>query len=95
MLTTGPENERALPVFSFPEEAEMFLRFELPESEWKVRETTPGEFLSLLSGPYMGVKNVALDPLPDMIASEMLGLVNVSRGEFVRRLLTAKSPSGV
>lgn len=95
VLVTGPEHAESLPVFSFPEEAEMFLRFELPEGVWRVREATPEECLSLLSGPYAHVTSVALDPLPDMVACEMLGLVNVSRREFVGRLLDRKSLAGV
>lgn len=94
MLVTGPEHAGSLPVFSFPEEAEMFLQFEFSE-EWWVREATPDECLSLLLGPYAHVTSVALDPLPDMVACKMLGLVNISRREFLSRLQGRKSLSGV
>ncbi len=54
----------ALPIFSFEEEAEMFLQLETPETCWRARETTPGELVSLLYGTCASVKSVALDPLP-------------------------------
>jgi len=72
-----------LPVFSFEEEAEMFLRLGLLEKEgWRVRETTCGELTSVLYGMCRDVTHVSLDPLPGMVE-----LVSLSRKTFVRTLL--------
>jgi hypothetical protein len=55
--------EEVLPVFSFEDEAGIFL--ELGASDgWRVRETAAGELTSVLLGPCAGVRRVALDPLP-------------------------------
>ena len=55
-----------LAVFSFKEEAEAFLRLLEgdQEKDWHIRETSPGELVSVLLGPCAGVRRVALDPLP-------------------------------
>src|SRR5215216_4830861 len=37
----------ALPVFSFEEEAEMFLWLQTTEDGWEVREITPGQLVSI------------------------------------------------
>lgn len=79
------KNDKALPVFSFEEEAEMFLQLETPGACWRARETTPGELVSLLYGPYAGVKSVALDPLPVMNSEVVTDLTG--RGRFVRNLM--------
>src|SRR5215211_4662193 len=54
----------ALPVFSFEEEAEMFLWLQRTEDGREVRETTPGQLVSILYGPCADVGRVILDPLP-------------------------------
>jgi hypothetical protein len=74
----------ALAVFSHQEEAEMFLRsFGTSGEDWRVRETSAGEVVSLLYGPCCGAKAVALDPLPRMLADGFLGLVALERRRFV------------
>jgi hypothetical protein len=79
---------RALPVFSFEEEAEMFLRLGgYEESGWQARESSAGELVSVLCGPCADVEGVALDPLPEMLEDGTIDLVEVERGRFVRRLL--------
>src|SRR5215210_3446931 len=55
----------ALPVFSFEEEAEMFLWLQTTEDGREVRETTPGQLVSILYGPCADVGRVMLDPLPE------------------------------
>jgi hypothetical protein len=84
-LTLGLEGDKeALAVFSYKEEAEMFLRSFGPAQEgWRVRETSAGEVVSLLYGPCYGAKAVALDPLPRMPADGFLGLVALERRRFV------------
>src|SRR5919106_5053223 len=55
----------ALPVFSFEEEAEMFLWLQTSEDGREVRETTPGQLVSILYGPCAHVRRVMLDPVPE------------------------------
>lgn len=74
-----------LPVFSFREEAEMFLGLGHAADGWQVRETTCGELVSVLHGPCREVRHVALDPLPGMVE-----LVSLSRKAFVSALLTSE-----
>jgi hypothetical protein len=51
-LTMGRGGERRLPVFSFREEAEMFLSLRTLGAGWSVKQTTAGELVSVLMGPY-------------------------------------------
>jgi hypothetical protein len=90
ILATGETGgEKALPVFSHEEEAEVFLRLsEASDDEWRARESTAGELISMLSGPWAGVKEVALDPLPEMIAQRTLRLVTLSRERFMDLVLS-------
>src|SRR5215213_8728805 len=86
VYTLGPGGE-ALPVFSFKEEAEMFLRLEALGEGWRTRKTTSGELVSMLYGLCGGVRRVALDPLPAVCGGEaMLGLVSLEREIFARTL---------
>jgi hypothetical protein len=71
-----------LPVFSFEEEAQMFLGLGHAADGWQVRETTYGELVSVLYGPCRGVTHVSLDPVPGLVE-----LVSLSRKAFVRALL--------
>ena len=81
-----------LPVFSFREEAEMFLGLGHAADGWQqARETTCGELVSVLCGPCREVTSVSLDPIPEMIE-----LVSLSRQAFVRALLeSAPTPPAV
>ncbi len=71
-----------LPVFSFREEAEMFLGLVHVADGWQVRETTCGELVSVLYGPCREVEHVALDPVPGITE-----LLSRSRRAFVGALL--------
>ena len=82
-------DERVLPVFSFEEEAELFLRLGNYEGDWRTRESTIEELVSVLYGPCTGVKSVALDPLPEILEEGTLALVRVGRGRFLERALAA------
>jgi hypothetical protein len=74
---------QALPVFSGDAEAEMFVWLRGAfENDWRVRETSAGELVSILYGPCAGVGMVALDPSPGMTA-EAIRLVSLSRERFV------------
>ena len=78
---------RVLPVFSFEEEAEMFLRLGgYDGGRWRARESSAGELVSLLCGPCKGVRGVALDPLPEMLKDGTVGLVRVERESFLGQI---------
>jgi hypothetical protein len=79
---------KVLPVFSFEEEAEMFLHLGgYADSGWRARESSAGELVSVLCGPCADVEGVALDPLPEMLEDGTIGLVEVGRRRFVGQLL--------
>src|SRR5215211_2785715 len=86
MLTIDLDAQETMPIFSFREEAEMFIRLSAYDG-WSVRESSAGELVSLLLGPYSHVKKVALDPLPEICDEGMSRLVSVSRKDFARTLL--------
>jgi hypothetical protein len=85
LLAGGGE---ALPIFSYEQEAELFLGFQAAGSGWRVRESTTGELVSVLCGPCASATEVCLDPLPEMVAEGTLGLVNLSRKRFVNLVLS-------
>jgi hypothetical protein len=85
VLTIDLDGQEAMPVFSFREEAEMYIRFEAWDG-WSVREIAAGELTSLFFGPYSCVEKVALDPLPEICDEGMTRLVSVSRKDFARML---------
>ena len=81
----------ALPVFSFEEEAEMFLWLQTTEDGREVRETTPGQLVSILYGPCADVGRVMLDPLPEIGARMQIGLLGMDRNDFVESVMGARS----
>jgi hypothetical protein len=87
VLTIDAGGETVLPVFSFQEEGELFLRLEATAADWWPRETTTGELVSLLLGPCARVEKVALDPMPGLRETEITGLVSMGRTDFVRHLM--------
>ena len=88
LLTVNCGGGRALPVFSGEGEAEMFVWLGGAfQDGWRVRETSTGELVSVLCGPYATVRNVALDPSPKIVKAEMIGLVIVARKRFLDRIV--------
>jgi hypothetical protein len=81
-----PDGRRALSIFSFEEEARLFLTRGTCGG-WRVRMTGIEELVSILSGPRREVELVALDPLPQRQAEALNSLVCVSRERFVGFLL--------
>ncbi len=80
--------ERVLPVFSFEEEAKLFLRLGGYDRHWRARESScADELVSVLCGSCKGVKSVALDPLPEMLEDGTLALVGVGRQRFMKQIL--------
>jgi hypothetical protein len=94
VLTTGlTGGEEALPVFSYEEEAELFLWLGGVREDWQARETTAGELTSLLYGLCLRVKKVALDPLPEMLDEKTVGLVSLNRERFLDLLVFGRGRS--
>ena len=87
VLTIAAGGETVLPIFSFQEEVELFLRLEAKGADWWPRETTTGELASLLLGLCARADKVALDPLPGLGERAILELVGMGRRHFVRHLL--------
>ena len=81
----------ALPVFSFEEEAEMFLWLQRTEEGQEIRETTPGQLVSILYGPCADVGRVMLDPLPEIGLSMQISLFGMDRHDFVESVMGARS----
>ena len=79
----------AMAIFSFEEEARMFLDFRLAASQegWCVRQTSVGEVVSVLCGPCSDAKKVVLDPVPEVGRKELVAHLNMHRNEFLRFLL--------
>jgi hypothetical protein len=83
VLTLCRDGEEMLPVFSFEKEAEMFLQVGGVDEDWRIRESGAAEIVAVLYGPCAGVKEVALDPLPEMVVERTVGLVSVLRERFI------------
>ena len=83
----------ALPVFSFEEEAEMFLWLQTTEDGREVRETTPGQLVSILYGPCAPVRRVMLDPVPEIGARMQISILGMDRNDFVESVMGARKPS--
>lgn len=85
VLTIGLDRGRdMLPVFSFEEEARLFLFLRRLGEGWDVRETMAGDLLSLFD-PHVNAGWIALDPIPEMGGEALTGIVSVSRQSFVDR----------
>ena len=81
--------EVLLPVFSFEEEAELFVWLAEPGGGWRVGESRCGELASALCGPCKRVRGVALDPLPRRTLGDGTAvLFGVERERFLGRNLT-------
>jgi hypothetical protein len=87
VLTLTHGGSEVLPVFSFREEAEMYLQIEMLGCDWHIRETGTGELVSMLYGACASVRSVALDPLPSTLADEVAELVGLDRERFVSRVV--------
>ena len=83
----GREAGETLPIFSFEDEAEMFLLLAGLRDRWRARTSGCGEVVSLLSGPCTRVRSVALDPLPKPVSDGTNSLLSLDRDRFVDHLL--------
>ena len=86
---------RTLPVFSFPEEAEMYLALDGLGGEWHVREGVAGDLSPHLFGTRAGVESVVLDPLPKALGDGAAGPVGIGPERFAGRFLGLSSPGAV
>jgi hypothetical protein len=89
--TSLGDGRLVLPVFSFEEEANLYLRHGIPGS-WRLWRTQAGELVSLLCGPCSKVELVILDPISDVETDAMNRLVSLERERFVDFLLRRKTP---
>src|SRR5215210_1436262 len=93
LATDLADTEKAMPVFSHEEEAELFLGlWEVGVGGWQARESSVGELISVLCGSCASVERVALDPLPEMLVERTVGLVSLSRKRFVDLVMSREQP---
>ncbi len=91
ILTLPAEDgEKTLPIFSFEEEALLFLRLSGLSSGWRVCRSGLADLLSMLSNPSPNAGRVALDPIPEFGLYGSHDLLSLTREEFVG-LLAAES----
>ena len=92
VLTIRTDDEQeTLPIFSSEEEAEIILRFGGVNGGWRARESSVEELVSVLSGPCAGVKQVALDPSPEMVVEGTVSLVSLLRENFMNLIMARRS----
>jgi hypothetical protein len=84
----GELDESILPVFSFEEEALLFLRLCGFGGGWRVSKSSAADLASVLSDASPDTWRVALDPLPEIGQCGPHDLVSLPRKEFVRLLAT-------
>jgi hypothetical protein len=83
MLTIGLEGgKEALPVFSFEEEARLFVHLRGLRRDWQIREATGEELISVLFGQHADAEWVALDPIPEIGGEVLVGIVSLRRETF-------------
>lgn len=87
IFTIERDWEKALPVFSFREEAEMFLDLGAIGRGWRVHGSCAGEVVSILCGPCAAIAEVVLDPLPEMLSERTVGLVALAREPFMETIM--------
>jgi hypothetical protein len=92
VLTTSLADGRGvLPVFSFEEEANLYVRLGIRDS-WRGRRTEAGELVSLLYCLCNKVELVALDPISEAETEVVDRLVSLERERFVDVLLRRGAP---
>jgi hypothetical protein len=86
----GESNESILPVFSFGEEARLFLRLCGFGGSWRVSKSSAAHLASVLSDACPDAQRVALDPIPEIGECGPYDLVALPRKEFVRLLAAGR-----
>lgn len=99
ILTLGVEVEaecdteraaRTLPVFSFEEEALLFLRLSGLEAGWRAKKSSAMDLAAALSDAYPYTRRVALDPIPEFGPHRLQDLVSIPLEEFVGLLANGR-----
>lgn len=95
VLTLGGEAGAAgdgeiLPVFSFEEEALLFLRLCGLGGGWRVSRRGAADLAAVLSDACPDARRVALDPIPEIGLRGPHDLVSLPREEFIGLLLAAR-----
>ncbi len=83
LLLSAESGEEALVAFSSREASEMFIRSRTLEEQWYSRASSAGEMISLLCGPYVGVKWISLNPLPAPIRRGREKSMMISRDAYI------------
>ena len=87
LLTLGTEDgARTLPVFSFEDEALLYLRLAGLEGSWRVSETVASALVSALCETYRDVQGVVLDPFPEAGFDGFYEAVSLRRDKFLHLL---------
>ena len=90
VLTLGAEGEeKTLPIFSYEEEARLFLHLSGLGLGWRICRNRTADLVSVLGDLCSDARRVALDPIPEMGLHGSQDLVSLSREEFVGMLLVA------
>jgi hypothetical protein len=84
VLSVDSGGEEALAVFSFDEEAELFLQLGALGDGWRIESVATDELFSQLLDSRAPFRRVALDPFPEVAGRRMVDLVCVSRERFVQ-----------
>jgi hypothetical protein len=84
----GELDESILPIFSFEEEALLFLRLCGFGVGWRVSKSGAADLASVLADACPDTRRVALDPIPEIGLCGPHDLVSLPRKEFVRLLAT-------
>lgn len=91
--TQLPGGEKALVVFGFREEGEMYLRLTsgIEEGTWRLYKSGVEELLSVLWGLCAGVRYVVIDPLPQDLSDKLATHQVMGRQEFMEFVMGRRS----
>lgn len=79
-------SDEAVAVFSFEEEALLYLRLKDRDGDFRPIRIPGAQLSTLLSERWSGFGSVALDPMPETGAGDLLPLAATSRERFTRFL---------
>ena len=82
-------DEEALAVFSFEEEALLFLSVHSLTGGWIVKEVAVAELASILLDPRP--TRIALDLLPAVLGGQIVGLLSMPKERFLRDLVRKRA----
>lgn len=83
------DSGRMLPVFSFEEEAEMYLFLRGSRGDWRISEALAGDLHRLFDTILENIVCVTLDPIPENSFFDTTGLLSITRQDFIVRLQSA------